>query len=227
LQAARRSVWLKDPAAPVDLQDEDLELFSMYLKCVYLGIEAIKLDIQDEVSEDPTEEGEGEQPDPDAFELTNIEEYEEEVVVNHTVRSLIGMLVKLYILADKLGDPATANMVIDELVRFHAEHHLNPNRKVVNFAYESTVHGNPLRKFLRDVYLHQCASDVYDYFNIVDFHADFYRDLYVEYLRIRDANAGESVKSAYNRAAADLSDKTGKCRYHQHDDEHPVCTPAQ
>jgi hypothetical protein len=226
-RAARRSVWLKDPTAPVDLQDEDPEVFSMYLKCVYFGTEAIRVDFEDEKRAFSSGK-EAKQPGPDAFELsiTAIDD-EQDILGDNAVDDQNGTLVKLYILADKLGDPTTANMVMDELVRFHTEHNRNPIRKIVNLAYESTIHGNPLRKFLRDVYLHVYDSMSYDYFNAVDFPADFYRDLYVEFLRTKEANVDKSVNDVYNLAIADLSDVTGKCRYHQHDDDHPVCTPVR
>jgi hypothetical protein len=142
----------------VDLQDEDPEVFSMYLRCVYFGTEAIRVDFKDEKRTFSFGK-KAKQAGPDVFELsiTAIDD-EKDILGDNTVDDQNGTLVKLYILADKLGDPTTASMVMDELVRFHAEHDRNAIRKIVNLAYESTVHGSPLRKFLRDVYLHEYDS---------------------------------------------------------------------
>jgi hypothetical protein len=43
-KAARKPEWLTNPNKPVDLQDEEPEVFSRYLNCVYLGIEALQID---------------------------------------------------------------------------------------------------------------------------------------------------------------------------------------
>jgi hypothetical protein len=47
-RAARSSQWLTDPAKPADLEDDDPEIVSGYLSCVYFGIEALKADIEDQ-----------------------------------------------------------------------------------------------------------------------------------------------------------------------------------
>lgn len=64
-------------------------------------------------------------------------------------------LIDLYLLADKLIDPTTANLVIDQLVSFVSKEPWVPSSVVVKRVYKSTVDGNPLRKFLRDTCLHQ------------------------------------------------------------------------
>lgn len=64
-------------------------------------------------------------------------------------------LVKLYLLADKLRDTMTANKTIDELVRFSEEVGRNPSAAAITLTYTSTVHGNPLRRLLRDCYTSQ------------------------------------------------------------------------
>lgn len=60
-------------------------------------------------------------------------------------------LIDLYLLADKLIDPTTANFVIDALINVV---NIQPKPGVVTRVYSSTADGNHLRKHLRDLYLH-------------------------------------------------------------------------
>lgn len=43
-RAARSSQWLSDPQKPVDLKDEDVEIFSLYMNCVYFGSKILKVE---------------------------------------------------------------------------------------------------------------------------------------------------------------------------------------
>lgn len=40
-RVARSPEWLVDPSKPVDLQDDDPEVFSAYMNCAYFGIEIL------------------------------------------------------------------------------------------------------------------------------------------------------------------------------------------
>jgi hypothetical protein len=143
-------VWLKDTTAPADLQDEDPEMFSMYLRCVYFGKDALDTDVEAKKEREQSED-EYEEPGPDSFELPNTPRDEDvDLLKEDAVDKHIEKLVKLSILADKLGDPTTTNIVMDELVRFCDKHQTNPVYTVVRLAYDSTMHGNPLRKFMWD-----------------------------------------------------------------------------
>jgi hypothetical protein len=221
-------VWLKDTTTPADLQDEDPEVFSMYLRCVYFGKDALDTDVEAKKEKEQSED-EYEEPGPDSFELPNTPRDEEvDLLMEDAVDKHIEKLVKLSILADKLGDPTTTNIVMDELVRFCDKHQTNPVYRAVRLAYDSTTHSNPLRKFMRDSYLHECDGDAYNYLNTIDLPADFFRDIYVEFLRVKDHNAANSIESACKCDFADFSRTIlGRCYYHKHDDEHPVYTPAQ
>lgn len=58
-------------------------------------------------------------------------------------------LIRLYLLADKLQDLATANMVMDELIRFVSETDEVPKHLAVSLAYGSTTNTSILRALLR------------------------------------------------------------------------------
>lgn len=98
-------------------------------------------------------------------------------------------LAKTYLQADKLQDPATANLIIDEIVRVSEATQRNPSNEVVNLVYESTVHGNPLRKLIRHYYVHENPSEHYLTLHSREHHPEFLRDVVVEFLRLKDSSS--------------------------------------
>jgi hypothetical protein len=184
-RAARSSQWLADPAKPINLDDDESEVFSAYLNVVYFGIETTKEDYEGIAPEDfhgfgeiegmsalehqtqkenaaekralsTTKDEDEEEALEDAFDMSlkGCDERAADDIAEYTTPSSVACdahyisLAKLYILADKLGDLATANLVIDEFTRFNCSITYNPSAEVVNLVYESTVHGNPLRRLM-------------------------------------------------------------------------------
>ena len=124
-------------------------------------------------------------------------------------------LIKLYLLADKLQDLATANMVIDELMDFVAKAAQIPRYAPTSLAYNSTAGNNPLRALLRDYWVYQMPTDGADLLKANNFPKDFLRDVAAEFMLLR---LGKATTQDCKR------DKCSeKCLYHQHDDEHPQC----
>ena len=76
----------------------------------------------------------------------------------------------------------TANSIIDELTRFSYSEGYNPDDEVINLVYQSTVHGSPLRKLMRDFYLYSTRSSNYLIPHVANLPAEFYRDIFVEFL---------------------------------------------
>ena len=66
-------------------------------------------------------------------------------------------LIKLYILADRLLDPTTANMAIDEIRRFSESVKCNPSAQAITFVFDSTKEGDGLRKLLADFIIYTGA----------------------------------------------------------------------
>jgi hypothetical protein len=117
LRAARKPEWLdNNPNNPVDLEDEDAEVFSTYVNCVYFGPEA------------PEHYADSIMP---LSELTSTE---------NEVRMVEGLqtLIEVYILSDKMQDLVTTNMVIDEVIRFSDIVEIAPCDKLVSLAYAGT-----------------------------------------------------------------------------------------
>jgi hypothetical protein len=61
-------------------------------------------------------------------------------------------LFHLYVLADKLEDPETMNLVISRIARYCLAVHRVPNREAVTYVYDNSVKSSPLRLLIVDVY---------------------------------------------------------------------------
>lgn len=205
----------------------------MYLNCVYFGAQAIQP--TDKVPEDDRAKHEMPSTDefrlaPDAFDIS-LEEHEaqwqKETYENDNYSiyhdEQFRALVELYLLADRLQDVKTANIVIDEIVRLAGEAMANPGPHVVRLVYETTIHGNPLRKWIRDTQVYDTSSDRHALLHVGEYPADFKRDVAVELMRIRDCD-GYASQLLWRREHSELVDK---CRYHLHDKEHPRCVPEE
>jgi hypothetical protein len=229
-RAARSPEWLVDPLKPVELTDYDLEVFLGYINCVYFGIEILRGD------DWPPQESEDNMPEEidleDAFRLSQ-EECEKRVAASHEdylslysshCMEYFRMLAKVYLQADRLQDFATANLIIDEIIDTeNRTSHGSPN-DVINIIYESTVHGSPLRKLMRDYGLYERYSGYYLDPHSFNFHEDYTRDLFVEYLRIKNTGWSKRVYAVYgvyvqSRREAD------SCYYHIHGPQCPRCVP--
>jgi hypothetical protein len=269
MRAARSPQWLADPKKPVDLQDEDPEIFSAYLNIVYAGAGTINSDHLDLMPSDPqvlsfTElkkwhafenlnpsstqdtitneasdriydanaEREPEAVLKDAFDMS-LEECEKRAsdmssgtTTPHSTAcdAHFTTLARIHILVDKLGDPATANLVIDEFVSCNSyEMMYNPSHEVVNLIYESTVHGSPLRRLVRDIWIHQSSEYSYLGFHAVQLHRDFTRDIMVDTFRT-NFQSNEPVGCEYEGFAPQKT-CADRCHYHIHGELCPRCVP--
>ena len=61
-------------------------------------------------------------------------------------------LICTYVLADKLGDPQTTNMIADRMARYSEDHRRVPKAGIVAYACEATVKTSPLRTLLLDMF---------------------------------------------------------------------------
>jgi hypothetical protein len=125
----REKRWNEKYEAQIMLVNEEPRLFSAYLHTVYFGAEHLEKQIA---------------PGDDAS-STDVTENAK-------------FLIDLYVLADRLLDPVTADVVIDELIRILYDVD-DPDGKV-SFAvttrmYASNTDGSsPLRKLVRDLRIH-------------------------------------------------------------------------
>jgi hypothetical protein len=262
MRAARSAQWLVDPKKPVDLTDEDPEVFSAYLNIVYRGAETIREDHEDLMHDDlkalsaltlteveEPNDPESQAPTQDATEEEESDDDEEEIPEDAFDMSLeecnkraaerdnefttpysvvcdvyYTTLARVHILADMLGDLATTNSVMDEFIKSTHEVVYNPGEKVINSIYESTVHGNPLRRLMRDIWVYDTSKDSYLDNHAVALHEDFIRDIMMESLRTRFAS--EAPEGCEHNSV--VLQKTCADPYHYHIHSitlNPRCVP--
>lgn len=224
-----------DPAKPICLEDEDPQVFSMYLNCVQLGMEALNIGAEapeDDRAPDAVEEGVEQVLGPDVFLLSESEtapheaEYKGPLCeffkhLDRTARSL----TDLCLIADRLQDMQTANLAMDELLRFKAKNLECFSHEIISHVYNSTVHGHPLRRLMRDENVYDRESVSYMQVHVEGGHPEFLRDVAVELLRVRDADVLEGGNEFMLRELIERDDD--KCHYHLHSEAHPRCVPKE
>ena len=223
------------PVEAICLENEDPQVFSMYLNCVQVGMET--LNIGAEAPEDDREPdvaaAAAEEPlGPDVFLRPESEIAAHEAAyraplcefLKHLDRSARS-LTDLYLLADKLQDLQTANLVMDELLRFNAESDECFSHEVISHVYDSTAHGHPLRRLMRDNCVYDRDSVSYMQVHVEGGHSDFIRDALVEFVRVRDADVLEGGNEFLLRESIERDND--KCHYHLHSEAHPRCMPKE
>jgi hypothetical protein len=124
----------------------------------------------------------------------------------------IRVLIKLYVLADKLLDPHTANLVIDELIAFADALGSLPQPYSTKIVYERTPTGSPLALFC-DWYIHE---GYYTWDDQTDFGlpVEFLQDLLIATGRIQTEHRNEIIDEVFrtkaiNRPAGHYHQKSG------------------
>ena len=105
-------------------------------------------------------------------------------------------------------------------MRFANTKTAEPCAEVGRLVYDSTIHGHPCRKLMRDYCI--CETHSIEY---MDVHASVWplelaRDVIVEFVRLKKACDEDNPVILTGRI--DYSDD--KCRYHQHGKDHPRCS---
>jgi hypothetical protein len=126
--------WTKADVSTV-LHDENPELFRSYVGLVCYGKEVWQQDIDASIAQSNLHPTDG-SPMPPAIVCAREKVFDD--------------LIRVYILTDKFMDPGSANIVIDQMIRFSKETCLLPHPEAINQAYNSTLEGSPLRALLRD-----------------------------------------------------------------------------
>ncbi|KAM0710413.1 hypothetical protein Q7P35_002775 [Cladosporium inversicolor] len=139
-------------------------------------------------------------------------------------------LINLCLLADKVQDFSTANMVIDKIQQLCNSAIAHPGKQPISIAYQSTVEGSPLRHLLRDMWFYDASPDWSVRFEESGFPHEFLHDNFKSYMRIKscDNDIDRFLNVANNDDLVDEPecDIPVACRYHQHDDEHPFCVKS-
>jgi len=209
LRAARKPEWLADnPKKPVDLHDEDAKVFNTYVNCIYFGHEALQ-------------------------QTTDEIEHQSEQDINRRKYERYGTLVGLYQLADKLQDPDTANIAIDEIKRFGDVHKYIGGHATVRSVYDCTPANSPLRRLMCDAWVYSIDEDYLANAKasggepFKELPSEFVQDLLVGLYSFKaEARKGQGqLLAAAFSGDPDANEKRDKCHYHWHNDKHPRCVP--
>ncbi|GAB7334044.1 hypothetical protein MBLNU13_g06133t2 [Cladosporium sp. NU13] len=131
-------------------------------------------------------------------------------------------LVDLYLLADKLIDPVTANLVIDKLIRVSETRNEYPGPRLISYVYGSTTTGSPLRRLCRDWYLFTVDESWVDTLHHDSYPHAFMKDLVYETYDLQCNNQRKQVHKIF--AAEKLADRRTMKYYHQKVDKDPDAT---
>ena len=194
-RAARKPEWLAgDPKKPVDLKEEDPDVFNEYMNCVYFGPNALH-------------------------------HYTRDAEQGHHVHDLEHVtyraLVRVYLLADKLQDPTTANIAIDEIIRSSDASRTVPGTEYAH-VYSRTPRNSPLQRLMRDFWIYELDPEAEKPLDGVP--REMKEDIMLEFLRVKVKHEGAAVREAFKKTLS-AETKRDKCRYHQHDEKHPRCDP--
>jgi hypothetical protein len=121
-------------------------------------------------------------------------------------------LTDLYILADKLLDPVTVNLVIDELVTLlDSDFDDKLSSAVTIHVYASTADGSPLRRLVRDDHIHEATCTWPLNAREQGLPYAFLQNVLVETFRLESENPKGIVEDVFQNSPADRE----RNHYHQ------------
>ncbi|KAF2766627.1 hypothetical protein EJ03DRAFT_384517 [Teratosphaeria nubilosa] len=116
---------------------------------------------------------------------------------------LLDKYIKLYCMADKLGDLDSANVVMDKMMFFTKE---TPTESAVKLAYEGTVDRSPMRRIMVHTYL---GRPLPPQFELKKLPREFLEDLLKEVAEVKASKPKSSVSEAFSSPMANRP----KCEY--------------
>ena len=191
-QACSRGEWQEVSTKTTSLPEVDVESFSTYLQWLYTG--AIV------VSED------------DITDETDMRSLQKKETERFRLRHLTPLL-KLAVLADRLGDAQLSNSASDTLIQVVETIKVGPNLADIHLVYKQLPDNSTFRRLLVDMFNTKCNVK-FLIENQAHLPAAFIFDLMVglrEERRIWKSGVG-------TRYSGD------RCQYHQHNDKVPKCS---
>ena len=130
--------------------------------------------------------------------------------------------LRVYLLADKLGDLTAANAVVDELIRNVDEGTTFPSAKNVSMVFDNTIPSSPIRRLLVDFWMHNtCPTFTEEH--VEDMSPTFMCAVFNKLGQLKKDYHYSTLCNVFTQDVI----KCNRCRYHQHNDEHPkyfICT---
>ena len=130
--------------------------------------------------------------------------------------------VKLHVLADKLGDLKTANMVVDWMMKYSDDRNCIPDKGTVKLVWRKTPEHSPLRQLLVDLHMQEGNEFIFEEEDDdVPFARGFLLAFAKRYRQLKkDSNPDEdTIRHVFAKRVSNGP----KCQYHQHDASCPEC----
>lgn len=138
-------------------------------------------------------------------------------IPGYSDKDSLAALIVLYLLADKLNDVPTTNLVMDEIIMLSGEVPNLPCSDSVTLAYNSTGARSPLCKLCRDYYVNEAKRAHLGRIHQGRFPFQFLQDVVLEFASLATGDGPDDQRTYVNCVDRE------KCYYHQHDDQHPRC----
>jgi hypothetical protein len=153
-------------------------------------------------------------------------EYEDSLDYKDIVQEHYGQMFRFFLLAEKLGDLKTSNMMLDEIYVYSRDGMSLPGRDVINEAYESTDYGSLLRDLLRDMMFYEGNYTHWPIGSMRSVHKKFSEAVMIRIMEHKQYGGPDtSVDDIFGPEV--LTQRVARCRYHKHvdgeEDESPKC----
>lgn len=132
-------------------------------------------------------------------------------------------LVNVYLLADKLQDPTTVNMVLDAIYRHFKLTRVHPGPESVARVHDSLVEDDPLYRLFIDMWTyavddHYCSVRL----RTNEFPRSFFRAIAIS---LTDDASDSRLAEAFSwdTSPESIEYTAHLCDYHRHDEDYPIC----
>jgi hypothetical protein len=128
-------------------------------------------------------------------------------------------LIRTWALADKLGDPTSANLFMDHFIDYSDLNGIIPEPESCGLAYEVSTEGSCIRQLVVDLHVYERRNRPFK--NPAHYGKDFATiafDILAEDAKAKAKYQGKAIKEVYQVVFASKH----RCRYHQHDADHPI-----
>ncbi|KAK5710625.1 hypothetical protein LTR17_018800 [Elasticomyces elasticus] len=127
------------------------------------------------------------------------------------------LTLKLYILADKLGDLKSMNCIIDHIIKWSDQGRELPDTPSATYVVANTTDTSQLRHLIVDFFVQEGGPQGLEY--VIAKSPLLCGAILKEFGRVRADNLDAKVRKVFNHACS----KRPKCYYHQHDEQCPPC----
>lgn len=129
-------------------------------------------------------------------------------------------LLKVYALADKLGDLISVNGIVDVLLESMCDTGETPHPSVIELALALFPEGTPMHQLFVDHFVHEApASEVKRLCESKAIPRQFLGSILVEKTKLESDHQEETINKVFDNIYTIMHE----CRYHHHNKDHPNC----